>query len=153
MAGPSHHASSRVSHAAGAASGKRGAAATGTAAAIAAANAGAATANAAGVDEAGVPIDPVNFDTFPDDALRKYRASYSMPDKSSISNLGMLLNGKVGQRTYSYKHRNRITKEELAGAVKRHFIAQPAREVEMIAGFFYAVRHQNETLKLKFPLP
>lgn len=88
--------------------------------------------------------DKVNFETFPDSALRKYRASYSMPDKSSISNLGMLLNGKVGHRTYSYKHRNRITKDELASSIKRHFTAQPAREVEMIAGFFYAVRHQSK---------
>ncbi|KAK9458143.1 hypothetical protein V1511DRAFT_491857 [Dipodascopsis uninucleata] len=96
--------------------------------------------------------DPLNFESFPVRALRKYKTTYNMPGLSSISEAGALLNGSVGKKTYSYKHRNRISKEELAGNVKKHFTAQTTRETEMIACFLYATNNQKNAFKLHFPL-
>ncbi|KAK9447760.1 uncharacterized protein V1518DRAFT_420346 [Limtongia smithiae] len=105
---------------------------------------------AAGIGEEGLHVDPINFEKFPDSALRKYRTHYGLPEKSNISGPGMLLNGSAGKRTFSYKHRTRITKDELAGAVKRHFAAQPTRETDMIVAFLYSARNQDKEFKLRF---
>ncbi|KAK9460160.1 uncharacterized protein V1516DRAFT_679088 [Lipomyces oligophaga] len=99
-----------------------------------------------------VPLDPVDFSTFPADSLRKYRDTYRLSELSPISQDGMLLNSVVGHRTFSFKHRNRITKDDLAASVKRHFATQSVRETDIIASFIYSVRHQDDTFKLKFPL-
>ncbi|KAK9466173.1 hypothetical protein V1512DRAFT_24522 [Lipomyces arxii] len=97
-------------------------------------------------------VDPVNFETFPVSALRKYRTTYRLNLPSALSFEGELLKSAAGKKTYSYKHTNRIGKEELAGNIKRHFTALPARDSEMIAAFLYTTKHQDKAFKLKFPL-
>ncbi|KAK9470306.1 uncharacterized protein V1510DRAFT_423390 [Dipodascopsis tothii] len=103
---------------------------------------------AAVVAETAPNLDPLNFDTFPVTALRKYRTSHNLTTPSALSNDGMLLNGSIGKKTWSYKHRTRVPKEELASAVKKHFQAQNVRETDMIAGFLYSVKNQDRALKL-----
>ncbi|KAJ8103062.1 hypothetical protein POJ06DRAFT_265921 [Lipomyces tetrasporus] len=104
------------------------------------------------IDDPNVLVDPIEFETFPIESLRKYKASYKLSVPSSISNAGNLLNGPVGKKTYSYKHRTRISKDELAGNVERHFSALPVRETEMIAGFLYSAKNQNNAFRLHFPV-
>ncbi|KAK9355719.1 hypothetical protein V1505DRAFT_369037 [Lipomyces doorenjongii] len=158
MTGPATHLSSSRAGASSqqaSSSGKRGA---GTASAVSTTGTGSSTSSA--VNKPGIPqtedpnifVDPLEFETFPIESLRMYKTSYKLPVPSSISNAGTLLNGPVGKKTYSYKHRTRISKEELAGNVKRHFSAFPARETEMIAGFLYSAKNQNNSFKLHFPV-
>ncbi|KAK9239852.1 hypothetical protein V1525DRAFT_396945 [Lipomyces kononenkoae] len=134
--------------------GKRGAGAV-TAASVGTVQPLAATANKPVTPQTEDPnfvIDPVQFEAFPIESLRKYRTFYKLSVPSSISNAGTLLNGPVGKKTFSYKHRTRISKDELASNVKRHFSGSPVRETDMIAGFLYSAKNQNNALRLHFPV-
>ncbi|KAK9322826.1 hypothetical protein V1517DRAFT_373491 [Lipomyces orientalis] len=158
MTGPATHASSSRAVSSSqqmSSSGKRG---TGTITAVSAAGPVSSSANAVNksgtplTDDPNVLVDPIEFETFPIESLRKYKASYKLSVSSSISTAGTLLNGPIGKKTYSYKHRTRISKDELAGNVERHFSTVPVRETEMIAGFLYSAKHQNNAFRLHFPV-
>ncbi|KAK9480015.1 hypothetical protein V1514DRAFT_327123 [Lipomyces japonicus] len=105
------------------------------------------------VDDLNGFSDPIDFETFPRAALRKYKAAYNLSTPSSVTFSGSLLDSSVGKRTYSFKHRNRVSKDELASDVKRHFTSVPVRETDMIAGFIYAAKYQKNAFKLRFPAP
>ncbi|ODQ65586.1 hypothetical protein NADFUDRAFT_50872 [Nadsonia fulvescens var. elongata DSM 6958] len=95
-------------------------------------------------------VDPMDFESLPLDSLRKYKTLYKLSTPSALSHDGFLLNSAVGKKTYSYKHQNRVTKAELAAATKKHFMAQPVRESEIIVDFIYAVKNQDRAFKLQF---
>ncbi len=87
---------------------------------------------------------PMDFDSLPLPVLRKYNYLHGLNTPSALSHNGSLLDSEIGRRTYSYKHKNRISKKELAGAVKNHVLSQPVRESEIIVDFLYAVHNQSK---------
>ncbi len=93
-------------------------------------------------------VDPLNFESLPDITLRKYRDHYNLPAKSSLSTDGYLLASEIGKKSYSYKNRDRVTKPELASAVKKHFMSQTVKESEIITNFIYKVNNQDKAFKL-----
>lgn len=88
----------------------------------------------------------MDFETLPLSALRKYRSIYKLSTPSAQSMNGYLLGGSIGKKTYSYKHSSRVSKSELAAAVKRHFMNTNTKESETIVDFIYSVRKQGELL-------
>ncbi|CCH41936.1 Transcriptional regulatory protein [Wickerhamomyces ciferrii] len=94
--------------------------------------------------------DPLDFDSFPDEALRKYRDHYGLPVKSSLTTNGYLLASEIGKKTYSFKSRDRVTKPDLANAVKKHFSTQTVKESEIITNFIYKANNQDKAFKLNF---
>lgn len=94
--------------------------------------------------------DPMDFESLPDESLRKYRDQYNLPVKSSLSQEGFLLTSEIGKKSLSYKSRDRVTKAELAENVKKHFLSQPVRESEIITNFLYKVNNQDKAFKLDF---
>jgi histone deacetylase complex subunit SAP30 len=63
---------------------------------------------------------------------------------------GYLLGGSIGKKTYTYKNSNRVSKPELAAAVKKHFMGSNVKESETIVDFIYSVRKQGMLLRLSF---
>lgn len=94
--------------------------------------------------------EAMNFDTLPLDSLRKYKSLHKLPTPSALTPNGYLLSGVMGKKTWSFKHRTRVNKPELAAAAKKHFMAQPVRESEIIVDFVYAVKNHDKAFKLQF---
>ncbi|KAH3669022.1 hypothetical protein WICMUC_005121 [Wickerhamomyces mucosus] len=97
-----------------------------------------------------VVSDPMDFDSFPNEVLRKYRDHYRLPVKSSLTVDGFLLESEIGKKSSSYKNKNRIRKDELANAVKKHFNSQTVKESEVLTHFLYKVNNQDKAFKLSF---
>ncbi|KAG5359721.1 Transcriptional regulatory protein [Yarrowia sp. C11] len=94
--------------------------------------------------------EAMNFDTLPLESLRKYKSLHKLQAPSALTLNGYLLSGPMGKKTWSYKHRTRVNKPELAAAAKKHFMAQPVRESEIIVDFVYAVKNHDKAFKLQF---
>lgn len=99
------------------------------------------------------PKDPLDFETLPLEALRKYRTVYRLPVRCPMTTNGYMLGGTVGKRTWSYKHLQRAPKREVAEAIKEHFLAESVRESETIVDFVYAVQNKDKVFKLQFNPP
>lgn len=99
------------------------------------------------------PIDPLDFEKLDDQELRNY-AKYHLQDfkevKSCLTLPGYLLESKIGEKTYSFLNKNRVSKKELAGVCKRHFNNLNVKETEVITNFIYKVNNQDKLFKLKF---
>lgn len=95
----------------------------------------------------------MDFDTLPDRSLRRYKELYHLPVKDSMTMNGFLLGSELGRRTFSYKNKDRVTKPELAGLVKRHVFSQPVKEAEIITNFLYKVNNEDKAFKLSFKSP
>lgn len=93
-------------------------------------------------------VDPLDFESLPDETLRKYRDHYNLPVKSSLSTDGYLLASELGKKSYSFRNKDRITKPELASVTKKHFLAQTVKESEIITNFIYKVNNQDKAFKL-----
>lgn len=96
------------------------------------------------------PVDPLDFDQLSTEELRRYKAHYQLPIKTSMTMPGYLIGSSTGKKTYSFKHKDRVSKHELSGAVKKHFMAQPVKESEIITNFLYKVNNQDKSFKLNF---
>lgn len=97
-----------------------------------------------------VKPDPLNFETMPLETLRKYKQYHKLSCPSAASWSGYLLNSTVGRKTHSFKSSGRVSKQELASSVKKHFMSQNVRESDTIVEFIYSVKHQDEAFKLQF---
>uniref|UniRef100_A0A060THF2 ARAD1D38170p n=1 Tax=Blastobotrys adeninivorans TaxID=409370 RepID=A0A060THF2_BLAAD len=100
--------------------------------------------------EADQPGDPLDFDTLPLSALRKYRTAHRLQVPSALSWPGYMVHGGIGKKTSSYKASTRVPKEELAAAVKKHFLNHNVRESDAIVDFIYSIKKQDEEFKLQF---
>lgn len=94
--------------------------------------------------------DPLDFESYPETFLRKYKDHYNLTKKSCMSQEGYLLESEIGKKTQSYKNKDRITKPELANAVEKHFSAQHPKESEIVTNFLYKVNNQDKAFKLNF---
>jgi hypothetical protein len=88
-------------------------------------------------------VDPMDFETLPLSALRKYRIKNKLAIRSPLSLNGYLLDSSIGKKTISYRNRTRASKYEIASQVKKHFVNQPVRETETIVDFVYAIKRQG----------
>ncbi|KAG7193334.1 uncharacterized protein KQ657_000750 [Scheffersomyces spartinae] len=98
------------------------------------------------------PTHPLDFEALPTLALEKYNVKYGLRLPQPLSLTADMLNSELGKKTYSYKKNNRgkISKPELANEVKKHFLALPAKENEIITNFLYTVKNQEKDFKLSF---
>ncbi|CAN6621674.1 hypothetical protein TRVA0_008S02608 [Trichomonascus vanleenenianus] len=97
-----------------------------------------------------VHVDPLDFESLPIEALRKYRLQNKLSTPSAESHPGWMLHCPLGKRTASQRTTNRVSKKELAAAVKKHFVAQSVRESDTIVDFIYSVKRQDDAFKLQF---
>ncbi|SCU89071.1 LAME_0E02124g1_1 [Lachancea meyersii CBS 8951] len=100
--------------------------------------------------------DPVDFEAYSDDFLRRYKDHFQLPLEDNLSLRGYLLGSKLGQKTYSYKRNEkgvpdaRVTKKKLASEVKKHFTSYNVKETECIPAFIYKVKNQKKRFKMEF---
>lgn len=99
------------------------------------------------------PIDPLDFSTLSDDALRRYNKKYDLqlPEVQSLND--NILQSELGRKSCSAKKASKvqkISKKELASNVQKHFLAVNVRENEILAGFLYKVKNQGKDFKLSF---
>lgn len=96
--------------------------------------------------------DPLDFERFPTQALRSYRdkhlALHGVPE--SMTTRGYMLESRIGEKSFSYKHKNRISKPQLADLAKRHFLSTNVKESEVITSFLYKVKNQEKSFRLHF---
>lgn len=92
-------------------------------------------------------IDLVGIDDLPVSVLRKYRQVHNLASvvPSALSHNGYLLknNKPLGVKTFTGKHTTRVSKQELAAVVKKHFNQQTVRESEVVVDFIYSVNKQG----------
>ncbi|CEP62847.1 Sap30p LALA0_S06e05204g [Lachancea lanzarotensis] len=100
--------------------------------------------------------DPLDFEEYSDDFLRRYKDYFQLPLQDNLSLRGYLLGSKLGQKTYSYKRNEnkvpdaRVTKKKLASEVKKHFNSYNVKETECIPAFIYKVKNQKKRFKMEF---
>lgn len=93
--------------------------------------------------------DPMDFELMPLEALRRYRKKHGLLLPLAMSINGYLLGLEVGRKTHTGRTARRVTKTELALAVKKHFVNQVSRENDIITGFIYKVNNQDRAFKLR----
>lgn len=99
------------------------------------------------------PIDPLDFSSMHEDALRRYNKKYDLqlPEVQSLND--NILQLELGKKSCSAKKAARvqkISKQDLAMNVQKHFLAMNVRENEILAGFLYKVKNQKRDFKLTF---
>ncbi|CDK27101.1 unnamed protein product [Kuraishia capsulata CBS 1993] len=110
-------------------------------------------------------VDPLDFESLPNESLRKYRELFLLPNPeeypnvprediipTSFSRHGELLRSKLAQSTLSAKRGNRISKNDLANVVKSHYLNTPVKESDIITNFIYKVINQGEYYTFQFTL-
>lgn len=96
-------------------------------------------------------IGPLDFDSLPRLLLVKYNRKYGLFSEDPYTINGYMLKLEIGKKTASYRKNARNTSPaELAAAAKRHFLALPCRENEVITNFLYKVKNQDKDFKLSF---
>lgn len=100
--------------------------------------------------------DPVDFESYSDDFLRRYKDRFQLNVEDHLSIQGYLLGSQLGSKTYSSKRNQhgtpgaRILKKELAGQVKSHFNSYNIKETECVPQFIYKVKTQKKRFKMWF---
>ncbi|EGW32115.1 uncharacterized protein SPAPADRAFT_61198 [Spathaspora passalidarum NRRL Y-27907] len=101
------------------------------------------------------PIHPLDFEAFDDAVLMRYNEKYglNLPRPETVNS--DILNSEIGKKTFSKRSKKReangrISKPELANHLKSHFMALGSKENEIITGFLYKVKHQDNDFKLTF---
>lgn len=99
---------------------------------------------------------PLDFEAYSSDFLRRYKDRHQLSVKDNMTLQGYLLGSKLGMHTESQKKNklslpdSRITKKELAGEVKRHFMANSVKEAECIPTFIYKVKNSRKKFRMEF---
>lgn len=95
---------------------------------------------------------PLDFNSLSDEALEKYNKKYDLDYPAPLSINGHILSSEIGKKTFTAKNisGNKISKPELSNNLKKHFLALPCRENEIIANFIYKVNNQEKDFKLSF---
>lgn len=100
--------------------------------------------------------DPVDFEKYSDDFLRRYKDHYHIDIPDNMTLRGYLLGSQLGSKTHSYKQNRpgspsaRVAKKDLASEVKRHFTSHTIKEAECIPHFIYKVKSQKRKFKMEF---
>lgn len=100
--------------------------------------------------------DPVDFESYSDEFLRRYKDHYGIDARDNLTLPGYLLGSQIGSRTYSYRQNHpdnphhRVTKRELASQVSRHFTAHTVKEADCIPQFIYKVKNQKRKFRIEF---
>ncbi|BAO38527.1 Transcriptional regulatory protein SAP30 [Kluyveromyces marxianus] len=100
--------------------------------------------------------NPVDFEQYSDDFLRRYKDRFQLDTPDNLSIQGYLLSSNIGKHTYSYKRNHesmpdaRITKQELARGVKEHFDNYTVREAECLPQFIYKVQNKKKKFRMEF---
>ncbi|RLV95258.1 Transcriptional regulatory protein SAP30 [Spathaspora sp. JA1] len=100
-------------------------------------------------------VHPLDFEAFDDSVLMRYNEKYglNLPRPETVNY--DILNSEIGKKTFSKRSKKReeqgrISKPELAKHLKSHFMALGSKENEIITGFLYKVKHQDNDFKLTF---
>ncbi|BFZ62950.1 hypothetical protein YB2330_004062 [Saitoella coloradoensis] len=106
-------------------------------------------------------VPPLDFTSLPLSTLRKYRHTYNLaftPTTYPSALYGPLLNPSQNlnnAREYTMVKRSTTyhgsVKDELAGVVRKHFVAMPIKDNDVIVNFLYSVKNRDKTFKMKFP--
>ncbi|GAV55937.1 hypothetical protein ZYGR_0AZ01090 [Zygosaccharomyces rouxii] len=100
--------------------------------------------------------DPMDFESYSDDFLRRYKDRFQLNVEDHLSIQGYLVGSQLGSKTHSSKRNKhgtpgaRIVKKELASEVKRHFNSYNVKETECIPQFIYKVKTQKKKFKMWF---
>ena len=92
----------------------------------------------------------INWSTFDLSVLHAYRHAHHLdtpPAFTSSHNQSILTQPGIGQRSpimARHKHRQRISKDHLALAVRKDFNAAMTVELELISSFLYTVHNQGK---------
>lgn len=100
--------------------------------------------------------DPVDFESYSDDFLRRYKDHYHISIEDNMTLRGYLLGSQLGSKTYSSRQNQpgsqtaRVVKKDLASEVKKHFTAHAVKEAECIPHFIYKVKSQKRKFRMEF---
>lgn len=93
------------------------------------------------------PIDPLDFLTLPVETLNLYRRKFNLEGvPEAMTDYGAMLS--TGKTFTERSVVQRITKDQLAEAVKAHFLSQNVKETDVIANFVYTVHNEGEYLMI-----
>ncbi|ODV63720.1 putative histone deacetylase complex subunit [Ascoidea rubescens DSM 1968] len=92
----------------------------------------------------------LDFESYPIESLRKYRLKYNLDVPTAMSISGFMLGSEIGKKTYTARHQDRISKKELASAVKKDFLSKNTKESEIITNFIYTIKNERKAFKLDF---
>lgn len=94
---------------------------------------------------------PLDFNSFSDETLERYNKKYGLNFPPPLSINSHILGSEIGKKTYTAKKNgNKISKPELSNNLKKHFLALPCRENEIITNFIYSVKNEDRDFKLSF---
>lgn len=94
---------------------------------------------------------PLDFNSLSEETLEKYNRKYGLNFPPPLSINGHILSSEIGKKTFTARNnKNKISKPELSNNLKKHFLALPCRENEIIANFIYTVRNEDKDFKLSF---
>ncbi|CCC69047.1 hypothetical protein NCAS_0C00570 [Naumovozyma castellii] len=101
--------------------------------------------------------NPVDFQEYPDEFLRKYKDNFHLDVADNLTLQGYLLGSQLGSKTYSFKRNDnmkyidaRVTKPTLAHEVKKHFTQYNVKESDCIPKFIYKVKNNKKKFKMEF---
>ncbi|MCJ1461378.1 hypothetical protein MMC28_011760 [Mycoblastus sanguinarius] len=101
-------------------------------------------------------VAKINWSTFDLSVLHAYRHAHHLdtpPAFTSSHNQSILTQPGIGQRSpimARHKHRQRISKDHLALAVRKDFNAAMTVELELISSFLYTVHNQEKNFRMRF---
>lgn len=94
----------------------------------------------------------MSWSTAPLDLLNTYRISHNLPTQAAFTTplrQALLTNPGIGRQSPTMarkKEKRRISKDQLALAVRKHFNGAAVNEIDVITELVYKVRHQSELL-------
>lgn len=100
--------------------------------------------------------DPHEFEHYSDEFLRKYCDRYGLDCPDNMTLAGYLLGSALGSKTQSWRKNKpgqpgaRVTKQEVALAVKKHFATQSVREADCIPQFLYKIKNRGRRFRMEF---
>lgn len=99
--------------------------------------------------------DPVDFESYSDDFLRRYKDRFQLDVEDNMTLKGYLLGSQLGSKTFSYRRNEgaqdgRVVKKSLASEVKKHFTSYGIKEADCIPQFIYKVKTQKKRFKMEF---
>lgn len=91
----------------------------------------------------------------PHELLNTYRVVHNLPTPSAFTsplNQALLTNPGIGRQSPSMarrKEKRRVSKEQLALAVRKHFNSAAVNEIDVVAALAYRAKNSNKAFRMR----
>ncbi|KAK5138203.1 hypothetical protein LTR08_004898 [Meristemomyces frigidus] len=95
------------------------------------------------------------WNTVPIDILNTYRLAHTLPTPAAFSsplNQARLTNPGIGRQSPTMarrKEKRRISKEQLATAVRKNFNSAAVNEIDVVVDLVYKVKHKDKAFRMR----